>query len=134
MNDRPTYGVTVQREGQLWTATVDGLPGNTNTATDVEQFADLEAEVRDFIATVADTASEAFDLVWRYTQGQVDYTSILERLHARDAQLDSLTEERDAARRAAIKEMRNARLSLRAIAEVLGLSHQRVDQLSREVG
>ena len=65
MANRPTYGVTVEREEQLWTADVDGLPSDTNTATDTERFADLEQEVRDFVATVTDAEPGDFDLVWR---------------------------------------------------------------------
>lgn len=80
MSDRPTYGVTVTREDQLWTARVDGLPPTAIGVTDVEHFADLDTEVRDLIAGLTDTDPDAFDLVWHYVQGDREFTPSLDAL------------------------------------------------------
>lgn len=135
MTARPTYGVTVEREGNLWTATVDGMPPGQRV-TDAEHFADLEREVRDFVATVLDSETDAFDLVWHYVQGTSEYTPVLEHLREWDARVQDLSTQlaelapvHDEARAAAIRAMQNAGLSQRAIGDVLGLSHQRIGQL-----
>jgi hypothetical protein len=65
MAERPVYRVTVTREDQLWTATVDGLPPHMVGVTDVERFADLEVEVRDLVAGLTDSEPNAFMLSWR---------------------------------------------------------------------
>jgi hypothetical protein len=132
MSERPTYGVTVTREDQLWTATVDGLPPTSIGVTDVEHFADLDTEVRDLIAGLTDADPDAFDLVWHYVQGDREYTPSLEVLREWDSQARMAAERRDAARLAAIEEMKAAGLPLRAIADVVGISHQRVDQLLKD--
>jgi hypothetical protein len=64
MAERPTYGVTVTREDQLWTAAIDGLPPHVVGVTDVEHLADLEVEVRDLVAGLTDSEPNAFVLSW----------------------------------------------------------------------
>jgi hypothetical protein len=136
MAERLTYPVRVEREGTLWVATIEGLPVRTNNVTDVEHFAELEREVRDFVATVCDCEPDDFDLTWHYVQGDNEYTLALEQLREWDerlaecsARMAELTATRDDARAAAIQSMQKAGLPLRAIGDVLDLSHQRVGQL-----
>ncbi len=57
----PTYRVTVTREDGLWAAAVRDLPAG---ATDVEHRTDLEAGVRDLIATLRDVDPNGFELAW----------------------------------------------------------------------
>jgi hypothetical protein len=66
MTERPTYGVTLTREDQLWTANVDGLPPHMIGITDAERFADLEVEVRDLVAGLTDSDPDTFELSWRW--------------------------------------------------------------------
>jgi hypothetical protein len=132
MTERPTYGVTVTREDQLWTATIDGLPPHVVGVTDVEHFADLEVEVRDLVAGLTDTDPDAFELSWHYVQDGREYTPSLQDLHTWADQARVANQRHDAARFAAIEAMKAAGLPLRAIADVVGLSHQRVDQLLKE--
>ena len=126
---RSVHRVTVTREDNLWVAVVQGLPGG---ATDVERIKDLDVEVRDLIAGLCDTDPDDFDIEWHYEQNGHDLTAVLERLHDQEAKADQAIQERDKVRQSAIHMMREASLSLRAIADIVGLSHQRVQQLTKD--
>lgn len=134
----PTYGVTVTHEDGLWVAVVDGLPADTNGATDVEHFHDLDVEVRDLIAGLVDVDPESFDLAWRYVLGDADVTeridllagSVLEAETTAAAASDAAAA-LGQARTEVIRTLQAAGLSQRTIADVLQLSHQRVGQLWR---
>jgi len=123
---KPTYPVTVSREDNLWVAIVDGVPAG---ATDVERFGDLQVEVRDLVAGLTDSDPGAFRLDWRYLPGGIDVTIEIENfIHAR-SDATAAARRRDEALRSAIAALRGAGLSVRAIADVVELSHQRVHQL-----
>ena len=122
----PVYPVTVTREDNLWVAVVDGVPAG---ATDVERFSELEIEVRDLVAGLTDRGPDRFNLDWRYLPGGIDVTVEIENLvHAR-TDAAAAAGRRDEALRSAIAALRGAGLSVRAIADVVELSHQRVHQL-----
>lgn len=126
----PTYRVTVTRDDGLWAAVVDaGLPPGVIGATDVEHFRDLDAAVRDLIAGLTDTKTSAFRVEWHYLQNGSEYGPVIEELKYWSHEVDAAVGNRDRMRKAAITSMRNAGLSLRDIADVLGISHQRVHQL-----
>lgn len=63
-----TYDVTVTREDGLWVADVHGNALGP-AATDTEHFADLNVEVRDLIAGLADTDPDDLGLRWQYMIG-----------------------------------------------------------------
>jgi DNA-directed RNA polymerase specialized sigma24 family protein len=126
---RPSWGVTVTREDGLWVAVVDGLAGG---ATDVEHFDELDTEVRDLVAGLTDADPHEFDIEWHFQQNGHDYTPALQQLHEWESEAENAIKHRDASRRAAIVAMRGATLSYRDIADILGLSHQRVAQLAAE--
>ena len=126
-----TYRVTVEREDQLWTALVEGLPSRAFGATDTDRFADLDDMVRDLVATLTDTDPDSFDLTWRYVQHGVDYTAEIEQSLAASAALLEAEATHQKARGAAVAAMAGAGLSQRAIGDALGLSYQRVGQLVR---
>jgi DNA-directed RNA polymerase specialized sigma24 family protein len=110
-------------------AVVGDLPGG---ATDVEHFDDLEVEVRDLISGLTDVDPDEVDIEWRFAQNGQDYTQALQRLHEWESKAENAIEHRDASRRTAIAAMRGAALSYRDIADILGLSHQRIAQLAAE--
>ena len=56
-----SYVVMVTREDNMWVAVVEHVG-----ATDAEHFADLDVEVRDYIAGMTDTDADDFVLHWRY--------------------------------------------------------------------
>jgi hypothetical protein len=123
---RPTYPVTVSREDNLWVAVVDGVPAG---ATDVERFGDLDVEVRDLVAGLTDSEPDRFTIDWRYLPGGIDVTVEIEDfMHAR-SDATAAVRRRDEALWSVIAALRGAGLSVRAIADVVELSHQRVHQL-----
>ena len=127
----PTYRVTVEREDQLWTAFVEGLPSRSFGATDTDRFTELDEMVHDLVATLTDADPQSFDLEWHYVQNGVDYTSEIEQAFAASAALRQAEAVHETARRSAVDAMARAGLSQRAIGDALGLSYQRVGQLVR---
>jgi hypothetical protein len=124
-----TYPVTVTRDSGLWVADVDGLPPGSIGVTDVERFADLDVEVRDLIAGLAQTDPDSFGLTWRYVMDGRDVTSLIEAVFGAEIAYRAAAEARDAARRAVIRTLDRADIPQSAIGDLLGLSHQRVSQL-----
>lgn len=125
----PAYSVVVTREDGLWVAIVDGLPAG---ATDVEKFEELDDVVRDMIAFLADIEPDTFWIDWRYRLGTQDLTVLIENLREWEHLAEQAARHRDATRRAVVESMRSAGLSYREIADVVGLSHQRIGQLVAE--
>lgn len=125
-----TYHVTVTREDGTWFADVDGLPSNLIGATDVPRFADRDVEVRDLVAGLTDTAPDQFDLAWRFSFGDSDVTELVIEFEHVERHLDELETRRDELRRELIRVGLAAKLWQSAIADVLGVSQQRVNQLA----
>ncbi|GAA3363987.1 MerR [Saccharopolyspora gregorii] len=123
------YRVDVSRESSGWVAVVRGLPAG---ATEVDHFDELDVEVRDLIAGLADREPDSFDLSWHYRQGDVEYTRPVEELVHWREQSRRAAENAERARLEIITTLRAAGLSQRVIAEVIGTSHQRVAQLLAE--
>ncbi len=121
-----TYDVTVSREDELWVADIAGL----TAATDVLRFGDLDVEVRDLIAGLTDTDPEEFEIRWQHRAGDDDVTALISELAEVEAAAQTATARRDAVRLEIIRRFSAAGLSQRVIADVLGLSHQRVHQLA----
>jgi hypothetical protein len=125
------YEVTVTRDDGLWAAVISGLPPHVIGATDVERFADLDIEVRDLVAGLTDADPHGFGLAWRYVLGGQDVTSLIIDLAGSEHAYARAAAARDAARRQVIRALLDARLSQSAIGDVLGLSHQRIHQLTK---
>lgn len=121
-----TYDVTVSREDDLWVADIAGM----TAATDVIRFSDLDVEVRDLIAGLTDLDPAEFDIRWHHRAGDDDVTALIGELAEVEAAAEAATARRDAVRLQIIRRFSAAGLSQRVIAEVLGLSHQRVNQLA----
>ncbi|MCX2732527.1 MerR [Saccharopolyspora sp. NFXS83] len=124
-----SYRVHVSREDRSWVAHVQGLPAG---ATEVDHLEELDLEVRDLIAGLADREPDSFRIDWRYLQGDVEYTRPVEELRHWAAESKQAAANAERARREIITTLRSAGLSQRAIAEVIGTSHQRVAQLMAE--
>ncbi|HEX5407311.1 MAG TPA: hypothetical protein VFX16_33985 [Pseudonocardiaceae bacterium] len=129
MTQLPVHSVTVSREDDRWVAAVHDIPTGT---TDVERFEELPAAVRDLIATLLVVEPDSFWIDWHYRMGQHDLTSAIGHLREWEDMADRAARNRDGSRRAAVAAMRSAGLSYREIAEVIGMSHQRVGQLLAE--
>ncbi len=124
------YEVTVTREDGVWVADIHGEELGP-AATQTDQFAGLDTEVRDLIAGLTGSDPNSFGLAWRYVLGDQDVTSVIIDLAGSEHAYAEATAARDAARREAIRVLLAARLSQAAIGDVLGLSHQRIHQLTK---
>ncbi len=120
------YDVTVSREDELWVTDVAGM----TAATDVLRFGDLDVEVRDLIAGLTDADPEEFEIRWHHRAGDDDVTALIGELAEVEAAAEAATVRRDAVRLEIIRRLSAAGLSQRVVADVLGLSHQRVNQLA----
>jgi hypothetical protein len=129
-DELPVYSVTVSREDNLWVAVVDDLPGG---ATDVERFDDLHDAVYDLIATLTDSETSEFWVEWKFLQGSYLLFELLRDLRQWERQAEVAVASRDAARRALADAMRDAGLSYREIADVIGMSHQRIGQILEKI-
>lgn len=124
-----TYSVTVTREDNLWVAVVDGLPEGVVGAMDYENFGDVADEVPELIADLTDTDPAAFAIDWRYVVNGKDVTEVLVSFLDHTLTLRQVQAEQDRVRKEALAAMADAGLSQRAMADVVGVSHQRVNQL-----
>lgn len=120
-----TYDVIVFREDELWVADIVDLG-----VTDMLHFSELEDQVRDYVSLMTDVEPDSFDLRWHYRAGEDEVTEPIEALAEVESELAALTARHDELRREIIRRMSAAGLSQRAIGDVLGLSHQRVNQLA----
>ena len=130
-DELPVYSVTVSREDGLWVAVVEGVPAG---ATDVERFEELREAVRDLISTLLDVEPDSFWIEWHYRQGSLDLTDLIEHLREWEDLAERAARNRDASRRAVVASMHSAGLSYREIADVIGISYQRVGQLLSDSG
>ncbi|QGK68291.1 MerR [Allosaccharopolyspora coralli] len=127
MSPRPDHHVVdVHREDHLWVAAVRDLAG---AVTDVERLEDVDLEVRDMLHLLTGEPESYFELEWRFSQGGRDYTESVDALQHWEAEAAKALANRDRARLEVITTLRESGMSQRAIAEVVGTSHQRVAQL-----
>jgi predicted RNase H-like HicB family nuclease len=124
------YTVTYARdEAGWWIAEVQGVAG---VNSDGRTVADARRRVREALAlAVGDAAAEAAELV-----DQVRLPGETRRLVARAtaarSKLDAVQAEAQQSTATAVRELRRRLgLSIRDIADLLGISHQRVQQLAR---
>lgn len=124
-----TYTVTVTREDDLWVALVDGLPRHLIGAADYDSFTTLHDEVPWLIADLTDTGPDDFTVTYRYTINGQDITREVQQFMDAEKAARAIATERDRARDAALHALTDAGLSRRVVADVVDLSHQRVQQL-----
>jgi hypothetical protein len=130
---KPTYQVRVWQEDGWWLARViaasDGAdPAPLNALTQARGVAKIESMGRDLIATILDASEDAYDVEFEYQLSGESGELVCQAKGARawlDAAQD-LWQERSAA---AVKALTAEGYSLRETATLLGLSHQRVDQI-----
>lgn len=123
----PTYEVTVTREDNLWVAVAHGLPDGLVGAADFDHFTDVEDGMREVIADLLGLSPSDFDVSWHYDFGG-DTTGTVQEYLAAQRSAHEAADWRDKARAKLVHALRG-KLSQRAIADLLGLSHQRVNQL-----
>ncbi len=133
-----TYRVVVSREDPWWVAVAhgDGLPAH-GAATETRTISDLEDNVRDLIVlrTNADLhmsyerAAELIDVQWSYDLPP-DAAAALRDYHESKRELAAAQARYAESERQAASVLRSeTRASLRDVAALMGISHQRVHQL-----
>lgn len=132
---KPTYQVRIWQEDSWWLARVmaagDGADMSPlNALTQARSLARIESMGRDLIATILDTGEDAFEVTFEYLLPGESGDLVRQARGAR-AWLDAaqgLWQERSAT---AVRALAEEGYSLRETATLLGLSHQRVDQILR---
>jgi hypothetical protein len=135
-----TYRVVVSREDPWWVAVAygPGLPQH-GAATEARAIADLEETVRDLIVLRTDadldapyeSAAAALDLAWEYNLPP-DAVSVLDDYRRSKQELaEAQAQYTERALRAARVLRFDYRMSVRDVAVVMDLSHQRVSQLGQ---
>lgn len=124
-----TYRARVEREGQYWVATVPDIDG-APAATQAQRLSDVDAMVRDMLVSLLEV--DPADI-----RVELDVTlpprarAAVRRLSTSRARAESAAAAAAQAQRSAAAELVASGLSVRDAGSVLGLSHQRVSQLTR---
>lgn len=130
---KPTYQVRIWQEDGWWLARVMAASDEAdrsalNALTQARSLAKIESMARDLIATILDADEASFDVKFEYMLPGESGDLVCQAKGAR-AWLDAaqaLWQERSATAARALAE---EGYSLRETAALLGLSHQRVDQI-----
>jgi hypothetical protein len=120
------YDVDVHREGGYWVGVARGVRGG---ATEVRRLAKLEPEVRDLLAGLLDVDPDALQLRLHYRLSGNTEKLLREYQDARQA-MDAARQRYEHAQQSIVAELRTEDVSLRDSAELLGVSFQRVQQLT----
>lgn len=131
------YEVRVEFAQSHWMIDVPELDGhrgadgliNVGSLTQARHYTDIEQEARDFICTVVDAAPSAVDLdvhidVDGLDVGDAAAAIAADRATAKEAEARAISRSTDVAVR-----LSEAGVPMREIGEIVGVTHQRVDQL-----
>lgn len=122
------HTVTVTREDNLWVATASDLPNGVSGVMDFDHFEQVHSGMVEFIADMTETDPAELQITWRYELGG-DVTSLVDEYLSVEDEAERITSHRDQVRAELVREL-NGPISQRAIADLLGVSHQRVHQLA----
>ena len=130
---KPTYHLRVWEEDGWWLTRViaasDGADASPlNALTQARSLARIESMGRDLIATILDADEETFDAGFEYLLPGDSGELVCQAKGAR-AWLDGAQDLWQARSAAAARALAEEGYSLRETATLLGLSHQRVDQI-----
>jgi len=126
-----TYQVTATRDCDWWSLVANDIDGR-EVASQSRRLDQADGAIREAIALVLDVDGDAFDL---------DITPELERVAVSDETLEvlalrrELAELSDRAHRqtpAAVAELRAAGLTVRDVAQLLGVTPSRVSQIEKQ--
>jgi predicted RNase H-like HicB family nuclease len=124
-----TYTATATRSGSWWAIQVEELDGVWTQARRLDQ---VEAMTRDAIALLLEVPEDSFDVAVRVELPDEMRTAI-EELHAAKANAEAASAEASQVAQRTVQTLHNkARLPLRDIGQVLGVSYQRAHQLLRQ--
>lgn len=130
---KPVYEVKAWREGDWWLVRVVGAsdgadPGPVNALTQARTLANVDPMARDLVATILDASESIFDIAVAYDLPD-DVGEFVHQAKALRAWADQAKELWQVRSAAAARALADKGYSLREAAVLLGLSHQRVDQL-----
>lgn len=126
-----TYQATATRNGDWWSLVASNV-GGREVASQSRRLDQADAAIREAIALVLDVEHDTFDL---------DITPELERVAVSDQTLEvlalrrELAELSDRAHRqtpAAVAELRAAGLTVRDVAQLLGVTPSRISQIEKQ--
>lgn len=128
---RALYSARAQRDGNWWAISVAGLPG---ALTQVRRLDQAEAMTREVIALVLDAPEDSFDVqvVPDLTEPQRAAMDELDQAKASYAAAAAAVTERQQDVAALL--VRDEGLTVRDAAVLLGVSYQRVSQLTHDRG
>jgi predicted RNase H-like HicB family nuclease len=123
---RPTYRAIAERDGRWWAIRVVELPGVFSQA---RRLADVERMARDAIGLVQGVAPDSFDVL---VEPSLEDTagSLVDAARSSRSDAEVATRRASDDLRASVRRLTAAGLTVRDVAFVLGLSHQRVAQVA----
>ena len=125
VKDRPRYKVTVRRDAEdhsAWLVNVVGTPG---AHTFGRSLAEAKRHGVEVVALWFDLEPEDFEIDWDIRLGELATTVKMARTAMAHAEADRRC------RDDSVRALTDAGVSYRDIAELLGLSYQRIAQISR---
>jgi predicted RNase H-like HicB family nuclease len=123
---RPAYRAVAERDGSWWAIRVPELRGVYSQA---RRLADVEAMARDVVALVLDVAPDTFDVSVEPVLGS-DAAGLVEQALAGRLEVERAARRASEQLRVAVDRLAESGLTVRDIAHILGLSHQRIAQVS----
>lgn len=118
------YEIEINRDGRWWMVSVPALDG----LTQARRLAEAELMAREFIAVTLDVPLESVSVTVVSVDG-VPVASDLERIRAERDEAARLERQATQDTAALARSLRDRRLTVRDIGKILGLSHQRIQQL-----
>jgi predicted RNase H-like HicB family nuclease len=123
--ERKTYEVTAERDGERWWFL--RVP-ELGTATQARRLDHAEAQARDLIATWLDVAPDSFEVAIRPQLDDETRALVVKAAEAK-ARVQASQHFANAAQQAAAQRMAKAGLTMRDAGAILGLTHQRIQQI-----
>jgi DNA-directed RNA polymerase specialized sigma subunit len=118
-----TYKATVSREGDWWVIDVQGVG-----VTQAKRLDQVDRMARDLVSLMEDVPADVVQVA--VTVRLDDDTETLRRNHERlRREAEAATQIASGAREQLMRSLQAAKLSSRDIAELTGVSHQRVSQI-----
>jgi DNA-directed RNA polymerase specialized sigma subunit len=126
-----TYRVTATRDGDWWSLVADDVQGR-EVASQVRRLDQADAAIREAIALVLDVDGDMFDVDVTPDLAHVEVSDeTLEALQLRQA-LAELSDQAHRRTPAAVAELRGAGLTVRDVAQLLGVTPSRVSQIEKQ--
>ena len=126
-----TYQVTATRDGDWWSLVADDVEGR-EVASQSRRLDQADGAIREAIALVLDVDGDAFDVDISPDLRHVEVSDeTLEALQLRQA-LAELSDQAHRRTPAAVAELRSAGLTVRDVAQLLGVTPSRVSQIEKQ--